>query len=370
MKGAAAQLLSVAGALLVCAGAVSCVNLDDPPLLGENVGRSSGGQGNRCGQTPADSDRDLVMHFIDVGQGDAIWIETPDDGDYGNGEREGFDILIDSGPIAFGGGGPATGEALIDYLSSHGKPPGTPIDFFILTHAHADHYGGAVELMDQYDVINVMDPGFVNDENSTYLAFLERAADEVVENGGQLYIPLVGTLVGAEYEAITLFGSELEVAVLNSESTLRQGDSRDDQINNTSISLSMGYGGVTALLMGDSYVDNEADIIAALPDLQANILKVGHHGSTSSTSTDFLEHIFDGVGTTRRVAVIESGRQSFSGVQLPAESTLARLLDYVPSTSMFSTELGDEGTESEAPGDDHVQVVIREDGQIVSCYVN
>jgi competence protein ComEC len=311
----------------------------------------------------------MRLHFVDVGQGDAIWIQTPDDGISGNGYEEGYNILIDTGHIPLEDA-PGTGPVLIDYLNANGLPSGATIDFLIITHAHSDHYGGGIPILQAYNVVNVLDPGFDNNDNSTYTDFLQMAQAEVAANGGHFYRPLVGTLVQAEYDTTDVFGSELTVTVLNSESQLRQGDSRDDQINNTSIALSIEYAGVTVLLMGDSYAEVESDIIQALPDLRANILKVGHHGSTSGTSEAFLEQIFgNDVPQSRRFAVIESGRRSFSGTTLPAPSTVARLHQFVFPENLFSTQFGDEDkTEAEAPGDDNVQAVIRANGDISMCY--
>ncbi len=85
----------------------------------------------------------------------------------------------------------------------------------------------------------------------------------------------------------------------------------------------------------------------------------------------FVAQVFGDVPELRRVAVISSGLKSFSGVQLPAQSTVDRLLGFVPGDAFFSTEfhdVDDGQSEESAPGDDHVIVLIAPDGDITSCY--
>jgi hypothetical protein len=106
------------------------------------------------------------------------------------------------------------------------------------------------------------------------------------------------------------------------------------------------------------------------------VLKVGHHGSNSSSSFAILGHVFSGAGSgaaiprEERYAVISSGRTSFSGVQLPTGATLNRLLESVDGERLFSTEYGDEEKiEAEAAGDDDVMFVIHESGEVAGCYL-
>ena len=347
-----------------------CIDLEEPELRGSNLGRPASGDGARCAEAPAAENDDLVLHFIDVGQGEAIWIQTPDDGENGNGVAEGLDILIDTGRLGYDDV-PSTGTVVVDYLEDHGRPRGTEIDYLVITHAHGDHYGGASDVFDAFRVLNVIDPGYDNDANSSYVSYLTRARQEVHENGGVLYRPAAGSIATGEYGEITAFGQELNTILLNAESQLRLGDDRNNQINNTSIAFSMTYGDVSILLMADLETDAEAEIMEALPGLSANILKVGHHGSTTSTSYEFLEHIYSGILSTRRYAVILSGLQEYNGIQLPASSILTRLAQFVEGRYVFSTEFEDsERSESTAAGDDHVQIVVDADGGISGCYVD
>jgi beta-lactamase superfamily II metal-dependent hydrolase len=369
VRATAVTAASSLAALVALLGGNACVDLSEPEVRVPQQNTAPPTDGFRCGAPPSADDDALVIHFIDVGQGDAIWIETPDDGENGNGTMEGLNILVDVGKPAFDREGAPS--PVIEYLTAHGHPPGARIDYLLVTHAHADHYGGATEVMDAYDVVNVGDPGFDNDENTTWAQFVTAAGAETAANGGRLLRPFAETFVDAELAFSDAWGSELELRVLNAEPLLRQGDTRSRQIDNTSIVLQLTYEGRSVLLMGDAGVETESDILAAVPDLTAEVLKVGHHGSTSSTSPAFIAQVFSGVPETRRVAVISSGLTSFNGVQLPAASTVTRVLEFVSASAFFSTEHDDaeDGqSESSAAGDDDVTVVISADGSITACY--
>lgn len=348
--------------------AAGCVDMSPPELYGDNIGVVIGSEGRSCGAEPAREAGQLRMHFIDVGQGDAIWIETADDGDDGNGVEEGLHILIDVGDDSYGNN-PDGGQVVADYLAANGRPSGTTIDYLVVTHAHADHYGGAQRIFELYDVMNVVDPGLDNDASTLYWDFLYRAEDEVDALGGHLYRPLVGDLVASEYSPVQQWGEELNAIILNSESDLRLGEELNDQVNNTSIVIHLTYGGTSILLMGDAQEEVEADLIDEMPGLRANILKVGHHGSQNASSAAFLEMIFSGVQETRRAAVVQAGRKEFNGVQLPNLEAWSRLQEHVPADALFSTEHNDNGLEeSEAANGDHVIMVVDSEGSITACY--
>lgn len=102
---------------------------------------------------------ELEVHFLDVGTGDCIWIRTGDDGVDGNGQFEGLNILID------GGDQPSFGRvdgytAASAYLTEDDRlPKGRSIDWLILSHPHSDHCGGLDEILDDYEVLRILDPG-------------------------------------------------------------------------------------------------------------------------------------------------------------------------------------------------------------------
>ncbi len=108
----------------------------------------------------------LQVHFIDVGTGDCLWIHTGDDGVDGNGQMEGYNIIIDGGD--WGRFGRSNGySAASEYLGQSERLPfGSETDWMILSHPHSDHNGGLHGFLQDYDVRNILDPGHdkTNDE--------------------------------------------------------------------------------------------------------------------------------------------------------------------------------------------------------------
>ena len=96
----------------------------------------------------------LTVHFIDGGQGDAIWINTPDDGLDGNGIFEGKDIVIDGGPYYRNNENP-----LMEYINSQAYHLAI-LDALIVTHPHSDHYYGSEFLTRHFEVEDYYDRGF------------------------------------------------------------------------------------------------------------------------------------------------------------------------------------------------------------------
>ena len=131
----------------------------------------------------------LQVHFIDVGTGDSISINTGDDGIDGNGRMEGYNIVIDGGDR--GSFGRVIGyDVISEYLGQSGLLPfGSTIDWMILSHPHSDHNGGLFGFLQDYDVLNILDPGHdkTNDEGqpdrlrpgSAYGRFFQAASTEV-----------------------------------------------------------------------------------------------------------------------------------------------------------------------------------------------
>lgn len=331
---------------------------------------------------------DLKMTVIDVGQGDAILIQTPDDGIPGNGVAEGYNILVDAGD----GGWYDTnngGDVVADRLRKLGIGQ---IDYAVVSHAHSDHYGGMATLFKTFTIVNVIDPGYTA-EASSYTTYLDAAYTEVARSGGQLFRPdgtdadgdgTVDTLIDTYgndegYWPLDL-GDEMDVRVIHARPVLGTHGDLDQgegtQINNTSVVIRIVYQGASIMLMADAENEVEDYLENSGFDLSANILKVGHHGSNSSTSIAFVGNVFGGTGVgpeiprDERYAVISSGRTSFNGVQLPTGATFTRLLQAVDSDHLFSTENGDEEKiEIEAAGDDTVMFAIKESGEVLGCYL-
>ncbi len=194
----------------------------------------------RGGQTTGQ----LTVHFIDVGQGDAILV------DYGTNE-----VLIDAGD-----GSPSVVAYLKDYIDG-------PLEVMVATHPHADHIGGLGAVLGAFQVQEVWSCGQTS-TSQTYANFTTAVQAE----GPEVHVARRGDEISA---------GGLTFKVLNPTGA-------SDSTNNDSVVLSLSYGQVDFLFEGDAEHEAEASMVAAglIPDV--DILKVGHHGSRTASSAAFL----------------------------------------------------------------------------------
>lgn len=290
----------------------------------------------------------LKVTFIDVGHGDCILIQTPDDGIKGNGKYEGKIILIDGGKSSEGR------KVIIPYLESHNIKEDKPIDFMIMTHADEDHVGGLIPVIKAYQVNVVLDPGFAG-TSKTYKNKFCKLAEK--EPNCKLYKPVIGTLVKKEGDNLD-WGSELEVKVLSA-------DKNAENINDSSIVLCIKYGDISFLLPGDAGGKERKDPPTVLKHVEKKLvgeygnklksafLKAGHHGSESASTNAFIDAV------SPKYVIICAGRKKFSGTLLPIKAVIQR---YEKSgAKIYRTDRDDEKKDpSEASGDDHI--IITTDG--------
>ena len=199
--------------------------------------------------TAADVTGELQVHYIDVGQGDSILILAPD----------GTVMLIDGGESKSGA---------LDYLRTKGI---THIDLMVATHPHADHIGGLVDVLNALPVSEVVTNGAPT-TTLTYEHFLDGIA-----NAKAVY--------KEAKRGDTLVLGSLTFDVLSPE-----GPGGDD-LNEGSLVLRLVFGKVAFLFDGDAGQEAEAGMLATGEDVQAQILKVGHHGSNSASSPPFLSAV-------------------------------------------------------------------------------
>ena len=192
----------------------------------------------------------LQVHFIDVGQGDSILIQAPD----------GATALID--------GGDANGVALA-YLQSLGIQHVTAI---IATHPHADHIGGLIDVMNTLEVGAIWTSGAVH-TTGVYERFLDTIAAR--------HIPY---FEAAQNDTITIGSLIFDVVY---------GQSSSENLNNTSLVLHLQYNHVSFLFTGDAEASAEQEMLRTVEPsrLASAVLKVGHHGSSTSSSPEFLNAV-------------------------------------------------------------------------------
>lgn len=253
-------------------------------------------------QKPA---RILEADFFDVGQGDAILIKTP----------KNQTMLIDGGPNNI------ILEKIGNYLPVFNKK----IDIILLTHPHADHVIGLIEVLKRYEVGLVVLTG-VDLKTDVYYEFLKAAKDKNIK-----------ILVAQAGEAIH-FNKELEFDILSPPRDLSDlvfnkksegfGSAGND-INDTSIIGKLIFRDFGVMLMGDATSKIENKILIYDQNLKSDILKVGHHGSKYSSSLNFLNAV------SPKAAIIEVGAKNRYGH--PSEATLSRLK--TSDTNIFRTDL-------------------------------
>lgn len=214
-------------------------------------------------------DGEIVVYFIDVGQGDAELIMTSD----------GKTVLIDSGT-------PESRTVLTGYLKEQGVKK---IDYFVLTHPHADHIGGAAAVLDAFDVVNVIMTDAPT-TTSTYKKVLQKIDEK---DCGVIFAE-----AGKEYSL-----GEAKITILGPVSDY------SDDLNNTSIVLRLTYGRTAFMFTGDAEKKAEQDMLTKFPAsyFRADVLKLGHHGSSTSTSDGWF------FAVSPEYAVISCGRNNDYG---------------------------------------------------------
>lgn len=300
----------------------------------------------------------LTVHFVDVGQGDAIWIQTYDDGIDGNGKFEGYSIVIDGGPYSADNSNP-----LLPYMESQGYH-GADIEALIVSHPHIDHFSGAETIVRHFSVNNYYDPGYPS-TLSSYKAFI----DEIKGSGG-IAPKAKHVHIGQENFGELNWGKELKAEILYS----WQGDalhtlgSGNTLVNNSSIVLRLQYGNEVFLFMGDAegkerdedpsahYI--EQVLLQTVPGkLKANVLKIAHHGSETSGSLPFISAV------NPDIVIVESGRKSFGGTYLPDITTLKRYCANNPAVRIYRTDQDDARTARTATeAVDGDNIIIRTNG--------
>lgn len=224
----------------------------------------------------------LEVDFFDVGQGDAILIKTPEH------QR----ILIDGGPT----------NAVVEKLGENMPFYDREIDLMILTHPHADHLVGLIEVLKRYEVKKILTTGAIN-STPDYLAWLE----EIKNQNIPMEIVSAGQILD--------FGENLKMEIFYPVENF-VGKQPDD-LNSTSIVAKLIFGDTSFLFTGDAEEEAEEKMIARGVDLKADVLKVGHHGSRNATSQNFLEKV------QPKFAVISVGAKNTFGH--PNKTILNRL---------------------------------------------
>jgi len=219
----------------------------------------------------AGDSKNLQMTFLDVGQGDAILVRAP----------AGQQILIDTGD---GAGIARRLAANLPWLERR-------IDLLVITHPHDDHLGGFAEVLKYFEIGEILYTGAVH-TSPAYLNFLR----EVQARRLPLKI--------ADRPQKILLGTDCYLDIIFPRESFQ--NKNVSNLNNTSIAIKIVYKNTSILTMGDLEIDAEKKLAQEV-DLQADILKISHHGSRNSLDDELLEKI------NPQVAVISVGKDNQFG---------------------------------------------------------
>ncbi|MCM3668566.1 MBL fold metallo-hydrolase [Mesobacillus maritimus] len=213
---------------------------------------SSGNLSEKQYNEKTNSLSELKVHYLDVGQSDSTLFQYSFEG-------EDYTILIDAGNW--------NQNDVVNYLNSKGV---TEIDLAIGTHPDADHIGQLAKVLNDFSVGEVWLSGNTNPSQT-----FQKLLQAIDENDIDYYEPRMGD----EFEV-----GPLQIQVLYPR-TISEKD------NAESISLKMTYGDVRFIFTGDANTDDELKMIESGLNLEADILQLGHHGSSTSTHPQFLETV-------------------------------------------------------------------------------
>jgi len=231
--------------------------------------------------------RFLEVTFFDVGQGDAIFIETP----------QRHQILIDGGPSS------PISEKLTKEMPFWDRT----IDLIVLTHPEKDHLAGLLEVLKRYKVENILWTGIIRDTSEF------KEWEKLIESeGAKIFIAQAGQEIKIHRCHLCNF------SILYPFENLAGQEFKDS--NNTSIITKLVFGENSFLFTGDVYKLVERELLTKEIDIDSDVLKVGHHGSKTSSSEEFIEEV------SPEIAVILVGKENKYGH--PHQEVLDTLTKY------------------------------------------
>ncbi len=213
----------------------------------------------------------LEVDFFDVGQGDAAFIATP----------QGHQILIDGGPDA----------SILEKLGKKMPSGDRTIDLIILSHPESDHMSGFLEVLKSYQVENILWTGIVRDTPE-----FDAWKDAIEKEGANIFLGKSGQKI---------FAGKIEIDILYPFEDISGKKFKDS--NDTSLVVQLVFDKNSFLFTGDILKSGEGKILQANADIDSDVLKIGHHGSKTSTGEGFVSAV------SPEFAVISVGRDNTYG---------------------------------------------------------
>ena len=228
------------------------------------------------------------IHFIDVGEADAAL------------------VLCDGKAMLIDGGNAEDSSLIYSYLKSHSLKH---LDYIVCSHAHEDHVGGLAGALNYASADHALCPVTSYDSKAfkSFVSYLEKQKVSIT-------VPSAGDKFSLGSASVQILGPVT---------------TDEDDPNNSSIILRIVYGDTSFLFTGDAEREEEQAVLASGRTLDSTVLKVGHHGSDTSTTYPFLREVMP------EYAVISVGKDNSYGH--PTENTLSRLRD--ADVKVFRTDL-------------------------------
>ena len=240
----------------------------------------------------------LRVAFLDVGNGDAIFIETP-------GGRQ---VLVDGG---------TDGLALARLLGERMRFNDRHLDMVVATHPHTDHIGGLTLALERYDVGAILERR-IDYESAAYEAWARAVSDEQAQGAA---------VIQARAGQVIALDENTRLEVLWPKDDLLHDTNSD--ADNASVALRLTHGDVSVLLTGDIFAEAERALLASGAALDSDALKVAHHGSDSSSTLEFLSAV------SPAAAVISVGEGNRFGH--PDGAVMERLREFTGQSGTYTT---------------------------------
>ncbi len=218
------------------------------------------------------------LHMIDVGQGDSLLLEC--DGSY---------MLVDAGETD-------KGNKVVEYLKSQNV---SKLSYAVITHPHSDHFGGMKKVLQSIPTDNIV----MTEAYHTTRAW-ESLIDYIDKENFNVVFPKTNDVFNVGSCQVNVYSPDID----------------NDNKNNCSLVLRAVYDNMTVLLTGDAEESEENKILENGFNVQADVLKLGHHGSSTSTSSKFLEKV------NPSLALISCGKNNDYGH--PHKETISKLKKY------------------------------------------
>lgn len=217
----------------------------------------------------ADNNKLFNIFMLNIGQGDSILIS-----------KNYYQILVDTG----------RSESTLSKVKQYMPYGDNEIELLILSHLDSDHIGGAKNIIDHMKVDEIWTIDWQKDTD-TVRELKSKVEEKII---------LTKFVRAGEEKNIKIRESEIKIKSLNP-----YGYELDSEGNNNSIVVKVSYGDIDILLTGDLEKEGEKTLIDKNIDLQSEILKVGHHGSKSSSSQEFIDKV------KPEISLISVGKNSY-----------------------------------------------------------